>query len=214
MTSFQKARDPENSLSQAAYMKNLFPFLGIKAPMRAALQKEVFKNHPIQNEKDLFEIANKLFALPEREYTYAALDLMQKHRKLITDLDSIRVLITTRSWWDSVDLLASNVLGHFLERNPSHLPIMDGWIIDKNLWIRRSALLYQLKWKEKTDYERLFSYSLKCAHDDNFFIRKAIGWALRQYSKTDSSRVFAFIEKHRGQLSPLSIREGSKYLDR
>lgn len=203
---FEQARNPKIGEQQAAYMKNHFPFLGLKTPLRRSLQKELFT--PPEN---LPETLITLWELPEREYTYAALDLAQKYRKRLPDLSFIRELIEKRSWWDSVDPLASNILGYWILQKPSLLQQMDAWIEDPNFWIRRSALICQLKAKEQTDAERLFSYCKKTAHESEFFIRKAIGWALREYSKTAPEKVARFINENRASLSPLSIREGSKY---
>lgn len=152
--------------------------------------------------------------MPEREYTYAALDLAVRYRKKIHHLSFIKTLIETNSWWDSVDILASNVLGYFLDLSPKHLEAMDQWIQDDNFWVRRSALLCQLKWKEKTDQTRLFAYCKECAHESEFFIRKAIGWALREYSKSEPEAVQRFINENCAKLSPLSLREGSRLLNR
>jgi len=204
---FETASDPHIAKQQAAYMKNRFPFLGIKAPIRRVLQRKVF----ILPE-NLQETLVTLWKLPEREYTYAALDLAQKYRNKLTDLSFIRYLIETRSWWDSVDILASNVLGYFVLKRPSLLNDMDKWIEDSNFWIRRSALLCQLRWKEKTDKARLFSYCKKTAPESEFFICKAIGWSLREYSKTAPQNVTAFIQENHALLSPLSLREASKHL--
>ena len=170
-------------------------------------QKKIFT--PPEN---LQETLITLWKLPEREYTYAALDLAQKYRKKLTDLCFIRYLIETRSWWDSVDFLAAHILGYVVLKTPSLLCDMDKWIEDSNFWIRRSAILCQLKWKEKTDEARLFSYCKKTAHESEFFIRKAIGWSLREYSKTSPQNVAAFIKENHSLLSPLSFREASKHL--
>ena len=209
MTAFEEAKNPQIAAEQAAYMKNRFPFLGLKAPLRRAIQKKVFT--PPEN---LEETLQALWKMPEREYTYAALDLAVRYRKKIHHLPFIKSLIESHSWWDSVDILASNVLGYFVEANPKHLETMDQWIEDDNFWVRRSALLCQLKWKKNTDHTRLFAYCKKCAHESEFFIRKAIGWALREYSKSAPEAVQQFISENRSKLSPLSLREGSRHLNK
>lgn len=152
--------------------------------------------------------------MPQREYTYAALDLAVRYRKTIHRLPFIKALIETDSWWDSVDILASNVLGYFVEAHPKHLDTMDQWIQDDNFWVRRSALLCQLKWKENTDQVRLFAYCKRFAHESEFFTRKAIGWAPREYSKSAPEAVEHFINENRSKLSPLSLREGSRLLNK
>jgi len=201
---FYASSNQDVAEGQAAYMKDLFPFLGIAAPLRRQLQRTHFPKTD-----DRLEVETWIYALwdrDEREFQYAALDLAEKHKKLLT-LPLLEELVSTKSWWDSVDLLASKLVGHIA------LPQeMDRWIKDKNMWIRRSALLFQLKKKEKTDEKRLFAYIERTAHEKEFFIRKAIGWALREYSKSRPSVVQSFVEKMGDSLSPLSIREGSKYL--
>ncbi len=119
-------------------------------------------------------------------------------------------LITTGSWWDTVDTLASNVVGGIMRRHPAAVSTMDSWLADGNMWLVRSALLYQLRYREQTDLDRLFRYCLAQAGHRDFFIRKAIGWALRQYAWTDPEAVRAFVDKHRDELSPLSVREALK----
>ncbi len=197
---------------QAAYLKNRFPFFGLIATERREIQKKVFKKTLIQSENDLIDIVLSLYNEKKRELHYAAIDLSQKHRNLITRLDFIEKLITTHSWWDSVDLIASNVLGFFLKRNPEHLKEMDFWIQDENLWKRRSALIFQLKWKGKTDVERLLRYCQKCALEREFFIEKAIGWALREFSKTNPSIVKHFIKENEKALSSFTKKEACKLI--
>ena len=150
-----------------------------------------------------------------REFHYTALCFAQKHRKILTPeiLPTLETLIRNKSWWDTVDTIAPNLVGHLVKTYPALSKIMDRWIEDPYLWIRRAALLHQLRWKDETDKEKLFSYCEKNLHEKDFFIRKAIGWALREYSKTDPKAVEKFIKLHESRLSNLSIREGSKYLD-
>jgi len=121
-------------------------------------------------------------------------------------------MIRTNSWWDTVDTIAPNLVGHLVKTHHELTKLMDQWIEDPYLWIRRAALLHQLRWKEMTDEETLFRYCQKTMHEKDFFIRKAIGWVLREYSKTNPRSVKKFIAKYQSNLSPLSIREGSKYL--
>jgi 3-methyladenine DNA glycosylase AlkD len=210
---FTSAQDPILAIPMAAYMKNLFPYLGIKKPQRAVIQKELFKQHVIKTEKELIETLLLLWDKPEREYHYAACDLAQRYKKLWGPkiLNTFELLIRTKSWWDTVDTLAKMV-GILLVKYPQLHETMDSWIEDEYLWIRRVALIYQLLYKEDTDKERLFAYCEKTMHEKDFFIRKALGWSLRQYAKTNPQDVSSFISKHRDKLSPLSFREASKSL--
>lgn len=204
----------ERALKQKAYLRNQFEFIGLTKPERAILEKEIFKSIIIKNHNELELLIKNLIAKEEREFHYIAYSIAIKNKNL-WELESIKLfeyMIKTKSWWDSVDLIASNLVGGLLRKNPNLFKIMDKWIDDKNIWIRRSAIICQLKFKKETDEKRLFEYCLKSKNDNDFFIRKAIGWALREYSKTAPSAVKNFIEKNKEQLSYLSIKEGSKYL--
>lgn len=208
---FASAANPEIALKQSAYMRNLFLFLGIPKPEREKLEKGIFKKAV----NDLPSLLLKLWEQDHREYQYTALCLAQRHRKILTPaiVPTLEKMIRTKSWWDTVDTIAPNLVGHLVKMHPELLPLMDQWIEDPYLWIRRSALLFQLRWKKETDEDRLFHYCQKTLHEKDFFIRKAIGWVLREYSKTRPASVSRFISRHRSKLSPLSVREASKYLD-
>src|SRR5262249_25589456 len=129
-----------------------------------------------------------------------------------TLLPTVAELITTKSWWDTVDTLASDTVGPMVRNHPELLSTMDEWVRDDNLWIARTAILHQLSYKEDTDADRLFRYCLAQAGHRDFFIRKAIGWALRQYAHTNPEAVRAFLAGHGDLLSPLSVREAGKHL--
>jgi 3-methyladenine DNA glycosylase AlkD len=173
------------------------------------LHREALAGLARPTEEDVIEAAEKLWRLPEREFQYAALDLLAGNAKRLTPaaLSECERLITAKSWWDTVDGLAGSVVGAVVLGFPGCVATMDRWIDHEDLWLRRSAILHQLKWKERTDTERLFRYCLLRAGETDFFIRKAIGWALRQYSWTDPGAVAAFVAAHERELSPLSRRE-------
>ncbi len=124
----------------------------------------------------------------------------------------MRELITTKSWWDTVDTLAAHTVGPLVAAHPELADTMDAWVGDENMWLSRTAILHQLRYKERTDAERLFRYCTARAGHKDFFIRKAVGWALREYAYTDPDGVRAYISEHRDNLSPLSVREASKHL--
>lgn len=212
--SFKKMACTKTSLEQSAYMKNRFSFNGLKKPLRATLQKEVFAKFPISTEEELSTAVKELWNKEEREYQYAACDLAESNLKLCSAemISTLEMMIRTKSWWDTVDRISSNLLGPLLKANPSLKTKMNLWILDPHLWIRRSALLFQLKFKESTENKRLFEYCTLTMHEKEFFIQKAIGWVLREYSKTSPHEVKEFITRYREKLSNLSIREGSKYL--
>ena len=210
-TVFITAGNPEIAAGQAAYMRYYTSHLGIQKPLRARLEKECFKRHPLSSERELIEILTSLWDKKEREYHYTAMVLAYNYRKIWSPsiLDTFEQMIRTKSWWDTVDTTASKLVGHLLLQYPELQKIMDRWIDDSNKWIRRTALIYQLGYKKETDTQKLFSYCKKTLDEEDFFIRKAIGWALRQYSKTNPEEVRNFIDAH--DLAPLSKREASKY---
>lgn len=210
---FTAIQNPYIAPQMKAYMRNLFPFLGIKKPERAQVQKLCFREYPLTTEKELVSALLTLWEKPEREYQMVALELAYHYRKLWTPsfITTVEKLIRTKSWWDTVDALASKMVGTLLLNYPELMGLMDDWIEDKDFWLRRSALIYQLSYKEKTDHKRLFRYCEKTLHEEEFFIRKAIGWALRQYARTEPDSVRSFIQKHKTVMSPLSYKEAGKH---
>ena len=200
---------------QAAYMRNKFAFLGIPKPLLNQSGKGLFNKYPVGSNEELTELLLALWGKSYREYHYVACHLAYRYRKLwsLETLLIFEYMIRRYSWWDTVDEIAARLIGALLIRFPLLIERMDQWIEDDCLWIRRSALLFQLKWKADTDTDRLALYCQKTMHEKDFFIRKAIGWCLREYSKTNPVFVRDFIETHRSKLSPLSIKEGGKYLD-
>jgi 3-methyladenine DNA glycosylase AlkD len=171
------------------------------------------KVKPFLDEAFLKQSVLLLWKLPEREYQYLAINLLYTYSDQTSQetLLLIEKLVTTKSWWDSVDSFAG-LVGKLVWRFPDWKNTLDDYSTHENFWLRRIALLYQLSYKDKTDSQRLFRYCRMNAAEEEFFIRKAIGWALREYSKTNPNAVSDFLNKHQGRLSALSIREASKYL--
>lgn len=211
---YPAAGDPFRAQEMVAYMKGVAPFLGIRTPERRALSRTVLDGTPRPDEADCAAIALRCFALPEREYHYFAVDYLRRHVKRCSSgfLPVTLRLLTTDSWWDTVDLLAAHVVGGLVAADPKLASRMDEWIEDEDLWVARTALLHQLTYKGATDTERLFAYCLRRAEDTDFFLRKAIGWSLREYAKTGPDEVRAFVEENRTRLAPLSVREALKNL--
>ncbi|MEU9478566.1 DNA alkylation repair protein [Streptomyces sp. NPDC048191] len=209
---YAAAADPERAGPMRAYMKDVAPFLGIPTPARRALSRTVLAGTPRPDETDCTAIALRCWALPEREYHYFAVDYLRRHAGRCSSglLPVTRHLITTVPWWDTVDLLAAHVVGRLVAADPALTADMDAWITDGDLWLVRTALLHQLSRKEHTDSERLFTYCLLQSGHPDFFVRKAIGWALREYAKTDPHAVRAFLARERGRFAPLSVREALK----
>lgn len=206
---YAAAADPERAVGMRAYMRDVAPFLGLTSPVRRALSRTVLRGVPRPGEADRTAIALRCWRLPEREYQYFAVDLLRRH---VTDTSSgslplVRHLLTTVPWWDTVDLLAAHVVGGLVAADHALSADMDAWIADEDLWLVRAALLHQLRYKERTDTDRLFGYCLRRSGHGDFFVRKAIGWCLREYAKTDPDAVRAFVAEHGERLAPLSVRE-------
>jgi len=166
---------------------------------------------------ELLVLAEALWDMPEREFHYVAVDLLAKHHRQL-DLDSLPrllQLVQRQSWWDTVDGLAG-VVGDILRRaRAGQCDVqrhMDMWLSHSNLWVRRVAMLHQLGWKAQTDEARLLRYALALAPETDFFIRKAIGWALRDHARTRPEAVRAFLSQHAQRLSGLTCREAGKHL--
>ena len=209
---YAAAADPERAGPMQAYMKDVAPFLGLTTPVRRALSRTVVEGLSRPDEADCTAIALRCWQLPEREYHYFAVDHLRRHARACSSgfLPVARHLVTTVSWWDTVDALAAHTVGALVAADPKLTADMDLWIVDDDLWVARTALLHQLRYKERTDTERLFSYCLHQSGHPDFFVRKAIGWCLREYAKTDPEAVRAFLARERGRFAPLSVREALK----
>lgn len=210
---FEKSRNLQDAEPMKKYMKDHFPFLGIKSPLRKELEKQFFKETNLLKEPFNQEFVLELWNKDEREYQYTALVYLEKSLKKLQkeDLHFLENLIVTKSWWDTVDALAPKPVGEIAQKYPEVIKeTINGWAANENLWLRRASILFQLKYKQQTNENLLYQYIQKNADSKEFFIQKAIGWALREYSKTNPASVKEFIEDN--QLAPLSIREGSKYL--
>ncbi|MFK0128593.1 DNA alkylation repair protein [Streptomyces nigra] len=206
------AADPERAVVMRAYMKDVAPFLGIPSPERRALSRSVLQGTPRPDERDCTAVALRCWRLPEREYQYFAVDLLRRHVRRLSSgfLPVARHLVTTVPWWDTVDALAAHVVGGLVATDPALTADMDAWIEDDDLWVVRTALLHQLRYGERTDAGRLFAYCLGQSGHPDFFVRKAIGWCLREYAKTDPDAVRDFLAREGGRFAPLSVREALK----
>lgn len=208
---FYQNKNEELAIPMANYMKNKFPFLGIKTPERKKLAKEFLKERKKDRKID-WDFINKCFQLPEREFQYLGIYYMDAVKNLfdINHIEEIERLIKTKSWWDSVDAI-NPIVGHICLQHPEVKSyIVDKWINSENIWLKRVSIIFQLKYKEKTDTEILKKAILSNSDTGEFFVDKAIGWALREYSKTNKEWVRDFIANN--NLSKLSVREGSKYV--
>jgi len=177
-------RDPARAARQAAYMRGQFAFLGIPAPRAAAILRE--------------DTAGTLY--------------VQRHVRAAGPgfVPALRRLCTERSWWDTVDGLATHVAGPLVAAHPELVAVMDAWIDSDSLWLTRVAILHQERFGPRTDRDRLFAYCLHRAGDREFFIRKAIGWALRSYARVAPEAVAGFLAGNGHLLSGLSRREAER----
>lgn len=210
----QKHSDTQKAMEMKKYMKDLFDFYGIPKPKRTELSKPFIKEISQLEEKEVISVSKKLWTMPQRELQYVAMDLLLKS-KIHEDKNSdtfFEWLIINRSWWDTVDAIVSHLVGKYLLLFPEKRDkLIDSWCMSGNLWLIRTAILFQLNYKDKTDEALLFGLCKQFAGEKEFFIKKAIGWALRQYARTHPEAVRKFV-KH-NMLQPLSIREAMKHLE-
>jgi len=205
---------PEAAKKMSAYMLNQFEFLGINTPLRRQLSQAFIKNAASEPVEIILKLVNELWQFPQREMQYIAIDLMQQSYKKLTisDVPEIINLAVQKSWWDSVDGLAA-VCNKILRlaNKIEYTQLLQEAIASENLWVRRIAILHQLGWKQQTDTTLLYSFALQNAIEKDFFIRKAIGWSLRDYAKYDSANVYAFIDSNKPLFSGLTYREATKH---
>jgi 3-methyladenine DNA glycosylase AlkD len=211
-----RAADPVRAVAMAAYMKTTQPFYGVPAPHVHAIAKEARRCFLPGSRMGYEWNVLGLWQVPQREARYIAIDYAKQPAFLLPQsIPLYERMIREGAWWDFVDGISSNLVGlAYLSHRHAVRPLLECWIEDADFWIRRSALLAHLRHKSETDAEQLFRHCLKCAAEPEFFIRKAIGWTLREYSKTNPAAVMAFLTKHRESLSPLSLREGARHLIR
>jgi len=209
---FAKKNNPENAFAMAKYMKNLFSFFGIKTDERRQIFKEICNVHKEEISANPREIALKLYSKPERELQYCAIEILMKQLKenyKKEDIQLIEKLIITNSWWDSVDTIAKNILGEYLLEHPLETKkVIERFSNSENMWLNRSAILFQLGYKQKTNFFLLKSECEKHKNSNEFFIQKAIGWALREYGKTNPEAVQNFVANT--NLKTLSKKEALK----
>lgn len=207
--------DPVNAGPMQAYMKSALPYRGVKAKSLQKVTKSLFKAFPITDRQEFECVVRELWDAEYREERYAAIGACEYYKKfqILESLSLYRFMIETGAWWDLVDVIASHLVGGLLKRYPAEMkPVMGQWIDDPDIWVRRTALLSQLSFKKETDEAMLFGFCTKRMEEKDFWIRKAIGWALREYSKTNPEAVQRFVEEKRSGMSGLTLREASKYV--
>lgn len=213
---FTPHANPQEAEAMSKYMKNKFSFLGIKKPLRKELTSSLMKEVKLViTEEWLTKTVRLLWQKQERDYQYMAIELIRRFASKYwseKSFEEVEKCITEKSWWDSVDALSTYAVAPLVLNYPALMNKMKAYCNHDNFWLRRVAIIYQLPYYEKTDRHFLWVVCLKNASDKEFFIRKAIGWALRQYARTNPEAVIEFVKTHRDVLSPLSIREALKHL--
>jgi 3-methyladenine DNA glycosylase AlkD len=210
---FKQEANPSRGLGMSAYMLNQFEFFGIPAPQRQAIQKRFLKEHKINSKQDLETIVKNCFKQPQREYQYFAITLYASNKQYWTKTSDafIEYCLQQKSWWDTVDGIASDWLKDYFTLFPEQTKsITDRWNKSGNMWLQRSSIMFQKAYKTNTDTTLLSKYILRHKASDEFFIQKAIGWALREYGKTNPNWVKKFVTEN--ELKPLSKREALKRL--
>jgi 3-methyladenine DNA glycosylase AlkD len=196
----------------AAYMKNRFMVYGVDAPSRRRLQKPFLERSALPPIPELRQHVEDLWDADARELQYTALDLVEKYKRVFRreDLSMLEFMASEKQWWDSIDAIASKLMGAYFKRFPDERKqSVERWLASGDMWLQRCGILFQLKYKEDTDTDLLEEAILPVRQSDEFFIQKAIGWALREYRKTNREWVDALIL--RVELKPLSRREALKH---
>ncbi len=214
---FEQHGDAAIARQQATYMKNICTFAGVKTPLRKELQKIVFAQFIPKTSDELIVNAQQLWNSPYREMQYSALEYLEKHKKLfIPQLFKVLEKMSEQTpWWDTIDSLASRLFGPLLKEFPQLLSNIDTWKNGNDMWKHRIAILFQLKYKNNTDIARLLDTILiytQRTYTNPFWINKAAGWALREYSKTNPQAVRIFLNNHQKKLSSLTKKEAAKYI--
>lgn len=209
----RKHGNEDRAKMQTAYMKNKYSFVGLTMKERRDIHKTFDKEHGAPCNDNFRDIVYLLWNIDIRDCQMSGLDIMVKNKKHYReeDIKLIEYCITTKSWWDTVDMLASHCAGTWFMKFPDRIKdITERWMESGNMWLQRTALLFQLKYKADTDTGLLSSLITRLTYHEDFFIRKAIGWILREYGKTNPEWVLDFVE--RTEMSELSRREAIRRL--
>lgn len=214
-SAFEKHADQAIAAGSKAYMRNISEFYGLPSPLRRQLTKEFVSKAEYPPFEKLAEIVHFAWEQPQREWQYVALEIIERSVKKadqsMTDL--AEWMITNKSWWDTVDFIAPNIVGILFKNHPEiKMQYIEKWMQSGNLWLQRSCLLHQLRYNKNTDKVLLFNLCERLSNHPDFFIRKAIGWSLRQYSKSFPGDVIEFVNTH--ELSNLSRKEALKVVNR
>ena len=210
----EKNADPATAAAQSAYMKNLFPYYGLKTPLRREITAPFLAKEHLPSKEDAEKIVKALWEKPQREYHYVAQELIFKYQKQFEekDLELFVFMVANKSWWDTVDFIAARPIGEYFKKFPHQRDAnIKKWLASGNLWLQRSAILFQLHYKDKLDTDFLAYVINSLLGSKEFFINKAIGWTLRQYSRTNPEWVVEFVNKT-DNLAGLSKREALRLI--
>ena len=212
ITDLEENRNELLAESMSKYMQDKFRFLGVRGATRTEIYKKYFPDAR-KNKVIDWDFVERCWNKEEREFQYVVVYYLKAMQKFLKreDISKLKYLIVTKSWWDTVDLLAK-VIGSLVIRIEGYDQIMLEWSKDSNIWLKRVAILYQLSLKDKVDKQVLDRILENNLGDNEFFINKAVGWALRDYSKYNPEWVREFIKKNKDNMANLSIREASKYI--
>ncbi len=212
---FEQNADEAIAVGAKKYMRNRYEFYGIKSPLRKEIIRQFYKENGLPDYDKVEEIVKDCWQQPQCEFQYFAMEMLKKIAKKAGKerIELYEFTIVNKSWWDTVDFIAANLVGtHFKLFPEMTIPSASKWIDSDNMWLQRTAILFQLKYKKDTDTKLLTGFIDKMQGSKEFFINKAIGWALREYSKTNAEWVINFTENT--QLANLSKREALKWLNR
>ena len=212
-TVFVKHADLKQAAPMKRYMRDQFEYLGIKSPRMGELLKQFYNDHGLPDITDLAPITRDLWSLPQREFQYVATTLIGKLENQLPEefIETLEYLLITKSWWDTVDTISTGVLSvHFKCYPRVRRKYLAKWRKSDNFWLRRATILFQLGYKQETDFELMCDIIRENLGSQEFFINKAIGWALRQYTRVDPQAVRKFVKET--PLHPLSAREALKWL--
>ncbi|NER15744.1 DNA alkylation repair protein [Spongiivirga citrea] len=211
---FQKNADADTAAKQKAYLRDQFEFYGLTTTQRREIQKPFLIKTYLPEKSELEHLVKTLWERPQREYHYFAQELTFKYAKRLDkrDIDLIEYMVTHKSWWDTVDMIATKLLGPYFKKYPDEIePKVKQWLASDNIWLQRCALLFQLKYKDDLDTDLLSRVINQLLGSKEFFINKAIGWVLREYGRTNPDWVINFVEAT-PNLHNLSRREGLRLI--
>lgn len=209
---FEQNRDEENAIKMSKYMRDLFKFYGIPTPVRKSLYKDLLKEEKAKKTID-WNFLDKCYEDDYREFQYLALDYIENMQKFLNydDVPKLYKYIKSKQWWDTIDRF-DRIVGNIAFKDDRINDLMLKWSKDEDFWLRRIAIDHQLGRKDKTNTKLLEQILINNFGSDEFFINKAIGWSLRDYSKTNPNWVKDFLSKYENKMDKVSLKEAYKYI--